>query len=82
MIDEGLEVPDAYAVWKIHPDHYNHSEFPARGGVLYHTLPSPTMVAFDGLGNAFISLDRVPKVLRIDTGTRTGARTPSRLRGP
>lgn len=60
-------MPDAFAVWKVYPEAYNASAFPARGGKLWQTGPSPTMVAFDSFGNAFVSLDRVDNLVRIST---------------
>jgi len=58
-------MPEAFAIWKVYPDQYDPDIFPGRGGVLYETGPSPTMIAFDGFGNAFASLDRMDKVFRV-----------------
>lgn len=56
----------AWAVWHVHPDQYDPaSDLEAHGGKLYPAMQSPTMIAVDGENNAFISLDRVDRVMRV-----------------
>jgi len=85
MILEGIDPSEmdnmAYALWKVFPEQYDHEVFPARGGVLYPTGPSPTMAAFDGFGNVFVSLDASAYMMRVDavTGEATNISLPSVL---
>ena len=62
---EGEPVPDSWAVWRVDPEKYNFDIAPARGGVLYEALESPTMATFDGKGNAWITQDRVNQILHV-----------------
>ena len=69
MSSTGLTAADRpssyWAVWRIELSKYDPAEPPAFGGELFAAPKSPTMIAFDGQGNTFISCDGVSTVMRV-----------------
>lgn len=71
-------IPDGYAVWHVDPEHYNSTAFPAKGGVLFDALQSPTMTAVDGVGNTWHTQDKAGSILHVTTdGVATQVSLPS-----
>jgi len=77
FMDENEPVPDGWAVWRVHPDAYNASAAPAKGGIMWEAYESPTMTAIDGVGNAWTTQDRTDYILHVDTaGVATQVKLP------
>mmetsp|Transcript_24205 Transcript_24205/g.53718 ORF Transcript_24205/g.53718 Transcript_24205/m.53718 type:complete len:1622 (-) Transcript_24205:204-5069(-) len=61
--------PDAYAIWRVHPQKYDPDAGEARGGKLFECQASPPMVAIDSSGNCWVAQDKSPNIAIIDAQT-------------